>query len=222
MSRIAELQEARNRLNTQLAALRQPLLRLQDAEQKRRLRRPTQCPLWRGTHREVQYILCALEIVRWSFVDALAVVGQARSPPDWQGLDNATRVRVLEDLALRHDNDEVARWMDDNNPVNHARLKELWVRYSEFCTAKWVQTVNEEKGVAPSSLKVCQQYRKFLADAPAGLGLLALECDSLASQRNWAVRWRRRWGAGLGALPVGDVDPVVTLTQKADPAFPSI
>ena len=57
-----------------------------------------------------------------------------------------------------------------------------------------MKTANAEKGVAPSSLKVCKKYRGQLADAPVALGLLQLPCDSINAQRRWAVNWRRRWG----------------------------
>ena len=215
MSRLAELLEQRALLQREVRAVQRPLTRLQATSRKREQRRPLQTTRWPGSHREVQYSLCALEIADWTFQDALTLLDHVRSPPRWGVLDRASQERVIEDLSLKYDAAAVATWMDHGTAANQPRLKELWVIHSEWRTGAWAQAVNAEKGVAPSSLKICEKYRAFLANAPASLGLLNVPCDSLNAKRCWAAKWRRRWGARLGVLPVLDVDPVDVLQEKA-------
>lgn len=215
MSTLAELLQQRARLDRELQAVQQPLARLQATSRKQRQRRPLQTTRWRGSLREVQYILCAIDIAHWIFADALTLLEHVVFPPRWGDLDRNAQVIVMEDLSLLHDAATVATWMDHDTPANRPRLKELWVLHSEWRAGAWAQTVNNEKGVAPSSLKVCEKYRAFLANAPAALGLLSVPCDSQNAKRCWAVKWRRRWGARLGVLPLSDVDPVDVLQEKA-------
>ena len=218
MSALAELAEERARVERELQASRLKLSRLEATAKKQRQRRPLQTPQWRGSHREVQYILCAVELTNWLFHDTLAVLDHVRSPPNWGGLATESRITVIEDLALRHDSIAVMKWMDETVPQNCSRLADLWTVHSEWRTAKWVQSVNQERGTAPSSLKVCEMYRTYLKNAPAELGLLTLPCDSMNAQRCWAVKWRRRWGGRMGVLPLGDVEPVEVLREKAGSA----
>ena len=215
MSRLGELLQQRALLDREVQAVRGPLARLQATSRKQAQRRPMRTTRWRGSHREIQYILSALEIANWTFTDALTLLEHVRSPPRWGDLDGNAQVSVMEDLSLHYDASTVATWMDHGIVANRARLTELWVLHAEWRAGVWAQAVNIEKGVAPSSQKICEKYRTFLADAPAALGLLNKACDSLNAKRCWAVKWRRRWGARLGVLPVSDVDPVDVLQAKA-------
>ena len=120
----------------------------------------------------------------------------------------------MEDLRLQHDARTVAQWMDAEEASNRPRLRELWVLHSEWSTAEWVRQVNHDKGVAPSSQKVWLQCRSFLMAAPATLGLQSRLQKSELAVRLWAWRWRQRWSASLGTLPLGDVDSVDVLRDK--------
>ena len=217
MSRQAELLQQRALLDREAQSIRRQLALLQDAMKKQRQRRPLQTAQWRGTHREVQYMLCAIDIADGIIPDALTLLEHLPHPvaPRWGDIDRAAQLIVLEDLSLKYDANTVSTWMDHSISANRRRLRELWVVHSEWRTATWTQTLNNDKGVAPSSQKVCAKYRGFLTKAPAALGLLSEACESLTAKHNWAFRWRRRWGGRLGALPVADVEPVDALREKA-------
>ena len=83
-------------------------------------------------------ILCAFWITTFVTQDCLVLLEQVRVPPLWGSLDSAGRTALVDDLFLAADLDEVETWLDPASPENQKFLRELWVLYAEWRTAKSV------------------------------------------------------------------------------------
>ena len=138
-----------------------------------------------------------------------------RHPPPWRECTVLEKTLLLNDVVMHADLDEVESWVDPT--VHHKRdgLAQVWIVLIERRTAQWVTRVNRNKGVAPSSQLVYARTWNGLCMAPFQLHPLLLWPRSMNAGRLWAVRWRRRWGATMGSLPLGDVDAPADLLEKA-------
>ena len=159
-------------------------------------------------------ILCAFWITTFVTQDCLVLLEQVRVPPLWGSLDSAGRTALVDDLFLAADLDEVETWLDPASPENQKFLRELWILYAEWRTAKWVHHTNSVHGVAPSSAQVFAVYIDWRRKAPAELHPRSFG-RTLGARRLWAMRWRRRWNGSVGHLKTGDLDPRDVLRQKA-------
>lgn len=215
MTHLATLAEQRAEVEAALAALRRPLRQAQDRAQKRRRRHTEATPTWTGSTRDVMFILRALWLVDWICGDAVILLNHVTHPPSWHSLTDQARVTVVEDLFLSRDPEVVESWVDVSVEDNLPAITELWVTLAEWRAAQWVAHVNAERGLTPSSLLVHQQFVERLRAAPAPVWHRVPVAASKNARLLWAVRWRRKWGASVGTLQVGDVDTPPVLQTKA-------
>ena len=164
-----------------------------------------------AAHRRL--ILCAFWLTSFVTQDCLVLLEQVRVPPPWGSLDSAGRTALVDDLFLAADLDEVETWVDPACPENHNFLRELWILYAEWRTAKWVHHTNSVHGVAPSSAQLFAVYIEWRRKGPAELHPRTF-ARTLGARRKWAMRWRRRWNGSVGHLKTGDLDPRDVLRQK--------
>ncbi len=106
-------------------------------------------------------------------------------------------------------------WADLMVEENRGRRALLWEVWAEYETCQWVEHVDMTKGVGPSSVMVHAYFASRLRAAPGLVQERVLPYRTRNAKLLWAVRWRRRWHATIGRLPLGDVDPPETLLQKA-------
>ena len=159
-------------------------------------------------------ILCAFWITSFVTQDCLVLLEQVRVPPLWGSLDTAGRTALVDDLFLAADLDEVETWVNPAWPENQKLLRELWILYAEWRTAKWVHHTNSVHGVAPSSAQLFAVYIEWRRKGPAEFHPRTF-ARTLGARRKWAMRWRRRWNGSVGHLKTGDLDPRDVLRQKA-------
>ena len=214
MDAVAALQARREEASADLRQVRRALRRQQDRDRKRR-RVTIPATAATMTPRDTTLILSALWIVDFVFTDSLTLLEHVRGPPAWGSLDTAGRGRLVENLFLDAGIHEVEAMVDATRMDNLLRLEELWVIHAEWQTARWVGDVNRERGVAPSSMLVYDRYSQLLLSTPEGVQHRCLRCRTTNAKRLWAVRWRRRWGAAMGKLAIGDLDPPDVLEAKA-------
>ena len=214
MDDVAALRARREELGAELRLVHRSLRHLQDQDRKRRrLTREATVPT--VNPRDTRLILCTLWMVDFVFADALTLLEHVRGPPAWGSLDAAGRGRLVEDLFLAADIHEVEAWVDATREENLPRMVELWVIHAEWRTAQWVARVNNERGVAPSSMLVYDRYSQHLRSTPEAVQHRCPRDRTTNAKRLWAVRWRQRWGAAMGTLKMGDVDPPDVLLEKA-------
>ena len=215
MSHASTLAQQRAEVEAALAALRRPLQQAQDRAKKRRRRHTESTDTWKGSLRDVMLILRALWLVHWAFGDAVLILNHVNHPPSWHTLTDQARLTVVEDLFLSRDLELVESWVDVGVAANQPAMTELWVSLAEWRTAQWVAQVNTEQGLTPSSMRVHTKFVECLRSAPSPVWQRAPIARSKNAKLLWAVRWRRKWGASVGTLQVGDVDSPRVLLEKA-------
>ena len=214
MDDVAGLRARRAELHAELRSLRRPLRNLQEQERKRR-RLTREAAAATLSPRDRQLILCTFWMVDFVVADALTLLEQVRGPPAWGSLEAPGRGTLVEDLFLATDIHEVEAWVDATREENLPRMVELWVIHAEWRTAQWVARVNNERGVAPSSMLVYDRNSQHLRSTPEAVQHRCPRHRTANAKRLWAVRWRQRWGAAMGTLNMGDVDPPDVLLEKA-------
>jgi len=122
----------------------------------------------------------------------------------------------MNEVLLHSDAAEVDAFTDASAEGNLAPLAHLWTVLAEYRLAQWVISVNRDRGVAPSSRLVHEQLMNYLGAAPPPLREYLVHMRSFNARKLWAVRWRRRWGAAMGTLAMGDVDDPAVLFHKAE------
>lgn len=147
----------------------------------------------------------------------LATVARRRR---WPRKTDEDLERGVEDLFLAVDLEELASWCDAANPADPPALEEASRVVEEWRLMRWVQRLNEERGVAPSTSSLLErsaQRRLQLPEAarPPERGVVA---DG--RNRAWALKFRRRWGARHGAIRTLDALPVDEMRAKAGRASP--
>ena len=130
----------------------------------------------------------------------LAIDGEGRG---WRGKPEEERCRLVEDLFLEVDLEELGR-LCDTDVIADARAMHVAVRYvEEWRLVCWARCRSESPvGAPPSTTAVLRQAETNrlllpVAIRPPSLGLV---CDTRA--RLWAYRWRVRWEGRFGDPPV--------------------
>jgi len=161
-------------------------------------------------------IIRMLWITDCDFGVAVVCVDHARQPPAWSALSSLEKMYVMNEVLLHSDAAEVDAFTDASAEGNLAPLAHLWTVHAEYRLAQWVISVNQDRGVAPSSKLVHDQLMNYLGAAPPPLRERLLYVKTFNARKLWAVRWRRRWGAAMGTLAMGDVDDPAVLLHKAE------
>ena len=96
---------------------------------------------------------------------------------------------------------------------------------SEVRTMRWVRDENFDRGVAPASADVAMQFAQAMDGFDQGSHTEALTRSASSASRNrqrtlrqWARRFRRRWGAANANLSTLDAPPRAALGAKASGA----
>ncbi len=132
--------------------------------------------------------------------------------------DRESATRFVEDLFLATPLSEWIDYANDAAPKSPALLAEAWTFFTEWQTRKWVDNLNHTHGIAPETQHVLEKYNLFLEAVPPSVNLLGRSgLAEEASERMWAMRWRRRWGGRVGDIKAGEVEPLDVLREKVSP-----
>jgi len=133
----------------------------------------------------------------------------------WRDLPHDDVVRIVEDLFLASDDDELAALRDPEGPHGTAALAAATAHVEEWRLASWVIEQNRTAGVAPTTASVLERYSEHCAHLPAAINPAAPHVLGSAAARLWASRWRRRLGGRVAVLRPRDQLPLDAMREKA-------
>ena len=160
-------------------------------------------------------LLRMLRVCQGDYGAAVTCIDHASHPPAWAGLPQEQKQELLQAIEAQHHAAEVDEWSSPTIAANTHALRYLWRLRAEHGAALWVEHINRTRGVAPSSARVFEQFRRHAQGAPPGVREHLLRPRTANAKRKWAGRWRHTWKGQLGTLAFGDVDDPVHFQAKA-------
>jgi hypothetical protein len=145
-------------------------------------------------------------------VRMLCVAAQRRQ---WPAKPEEEIRAMVEDLIYGMGYAELFALCEDENPTDLAAFKAA-VRWSwEWELFLWVDKLNTNKGLAPSTGQVLLRAEKLRQELPERHRPVAIGTAAQSSSRMWAFRWRKRWGGRHGKIRVRDEISVDEMRAKA-------
>ena len=134
--------------------------------------------------------------------------------------DEATLLSDLEEFFLSCNVDVLATWTDpESSPLLSSSLKTAAAFVKKQQLANWVREQNMARGVSVNTNRLISHFNESLSEAScSGLVPEARELHNI-NGRQWASRWRRRFGSRYGFLRV---EEPVSLEEKRGKAWRQI
>ena len=87
---------------------------------------------------------------------------------------------------------------------------------AEFSLVQWVDTLNQEKGLAPSVHELIKKRRLTIAEGQAGIWgeFTAAPSWRKSAEYKWSSRWKKAWGIAMGRTEEREVVTVPAMRQK--------
>ena len=142
----------------------------------------------------------------------LAQYGRKRR---WQPLATCDLTRAVEDLFLDKDLSEIVALTNFQEPLDSGALEVAAVYVREAKVVAWAQTLNEERGVAPSTKLLLQRAEASRLELPESARPRALGAQVRNHARKWVQRLRKRWGGRFGSIPAREEVPLEDTQAKA-------
>lgn len=131
----------------------------------------------------------------------LKVCGRERHWPD---RDRGELAILVEDLFLRADPDALASLVDIHSPPDHRALALAFKWVHEWRVVHWATQLNDERGVAPSSVSLLQRASQCALNVPPNLRPCVPADVGRSRAKRWAARLRKRWGGRYASIPAGE------------------
>jgi len=124
-------------------------------------------------------------------------------------------IEAIENAWLGMDVDSLANICDPKCSPQMKALMIAWKWYTEWQLITWLSEKNYVQGVAPTTQLVLEQNARHISAVPDDVRpRYFLDAHSI-SGRSWASRWRHRWNAHHGRLPIQEP---IDLQNKRDKA----
>ena len=131
--------------------------------------------------------------------------GRVRHWPDKTDEELAS---FAEDLCLAADVDWLTALLNDAAPADTGAFNAAHRVVLEWRLHGWVQSVNYDKGVAPSASDVLDRHEELRAALPASDATAARGVATESRARMWLHRWRKRWGGRFARIRTREpIDP---------------
>jgi hypothetical protein len=99
-------------------------------------------------------------------------------------------------------------------PKKFKHLRAAKVFVAEWKLENWTATQNANLGIAPSTRSTLKEFERICQTTKVNHKLQrAQQGDS--TQRQWAVRWRRKWKVKMGKIHARECIPIPTMLAKA-------
>ena len=196
------LRERQRAVRAALAENRRAVRLAEKAEEKRRAK------IWRITPwlRNVVLILCLFAShAKEPVLKYMATVARRRK---WPPLSDEEVGRAVDDLYLEVSMEELVALADKEKPTDPSAMREASRVYEEWRLAKWAERLNLERGLAPTTAMVLEQYRENREQAPEAARPRYCGVAAEVGARMWAWRWRQRWGGRHGSVPTKENVPL--------------
>ena len=188
------------RLAAVQAALQSTKQQLKAERQKAKDERKRQAKTWLLAG-WVAHVALIVFMLSGQHVDpAVKFLGDYGRRRQWPSKEDQELKAMVEDLFLAVDLDVLTGLCDLANPTDPAAAKEAVRISEEWRLAQWVERLNVQKGVAPSTDMVLAQLDAHRAELPEAVRPPWRGAAAEGWARAWAYRWRRRWGARHGKL----------------------
>ena len=196
------LRERQKAIRAALVENRRAMRIAEKAEEERRAK------IWRITPwlRNVIMILYLLaSYSKEPVFKYLATVARRRK---WPPLKDEEVGRAVDDLFLEISMEELMALADKDKPTDPSAMREASRVYEEWRLAKWAERLNLERGLAPTTAMVLEQYRDNREQVPEAARPRYCGVAAEAGARMWAWRWRQRWGGRYGSIPTKENVPL--------------
>ena len=126
---------------------------------------------------------------------------------------------VEEELSSRYlalDAKELSSILQPTTVSAQRRLQQATSFSADFSLVQWVDTLNQEKGLAPSVHELIKKRRLSIAEGQAGIWGEFTTAPSLtkSAEYKWSSRWKKAWGIAMGRTEEREVVAVPAMRQK--------
>ena len=205
------LRAQRTRLKSEMAATKWHI-KQEEAKAKAAARLAVQ--QWQLAPRLKAVVLAIFLLAQYQAAPAIKFlhhIGQKRS---WPQKDDEELERIVEDLFLAADVEQLGRLVDLDEPEDSAVATEALQYLEEWRAVEFVRDANSRLGVAPSTEDILRKLEANRLQIPESLRPVSKGTATQAKARMWAKRWRERWGGCYGKLRLRDDTPVAEMQEK--------
>ena len=126
---------------------------------------------------------------------------------------------VEEQLCSRYlalDTDELAAILQPTTVSAQKTLQQATSFSADFSLVQWVDTLNQEKGLAPSVHELIKKRRLTIVEGQTGMcgEFTAAPSMTKSAEYKWSSRWKKAWGIAMGRTEEREVVAVPDMRQK--------
>lgn len=205
------LMEQKRELDAQLKTNRAELKKTKERERAELI---ASRRLWQLTPALERRALVLFVLANYDASPAVQYLAKAAKKRRWPAKSDGELREVVEAAFIASDPEEVAGLADTETPTDPEVMKDALVLLQEWRLSSWVEGVNRERGVAPSTDRVLHRLEEQRLALPEGVRPGARGGSASGPARAWATRWRRRWGGRFGNLRAREDVPLEELRSK--------
>jgi len=132
----------------------------------------------------------------------------------WPNRAEDELIELVENQFLEVDVCQLTSLCDVAAPADAGAMRAAVAILEEWRLAQWVVGLNREKGVAPSTQSVLQRCEEGRLRWPADVRPPSNATAAEGKGKEWARRWRSRWGLRHAALRVRDTMSPEEMREK--------
>lgn len=170
---------------------------------------------WRLSKSLVHIVLIIYNLTDYTVEPAVKYLRTSGQKRHWPEKSDEELEEMLMDYFLDADPHEVAGLSDITNPSDAVALRVALDYVEQWRLVMWIQDINDQKGVAPSTDAVLQQLEVSRSGLPADVRPVARGNSADGKNRMWAKRLRKRWGGRHAKLRVREDIPLQEMRDKA-------
>ena len=216
---LEDLRADRLQLNSQLKDTKKQIK--QEQQQNTGEARST-ARMWQMTPRLTKVALTIYMIAQYRADPAIKFLHIASQKRRWPSKTDEELQRMVEDLFLQADVDEVSRMCDLEEPDDLSATAEALKYVEEWRAIEYVKDLNSRLGVAPSTEDILLKVEENRLQIPGRCRPGSKGTAAEVKARIWAKRFRARWGGRYGKLRIADDMGLAEMQQKVPFSTPFV
>ena len=208
------LRAERKRLKSEMAATKRHI-KQEEAQAKAAARLAVQ--QWQLAPRLKTVVLTIFLLAQYQAAPAIKFLHHTGHKRSWPQKNDEELERMVEDLFLAADVEQLGRLVDLDEPEDSSVATEALKYLEEWRAVEFVRDANSRLGVAPSTEDILRKLEANRLQIPESLRPVSKGIATEAKARMWAKRWRERWGGCYGKLRLRDDTPVAEMQEKDCP-----
>ena len=205
---MACLENSKRELSEQLAENRRAL-------QLARRRRKAESAHWELPMKAQRVALVAYVLAGYDATASAKYLAQYGQKRRWRPLTTGDLTRAVEDLFLSTDLAEIEALTNFQEPLDGRALELAAVHVREANVVAWAKSLNEARGIAPSTKLLLQRAEASRLELPESARPRSLGTQVRNNSRKWVQRLRKRWGGRFGSIPAREKVPLEDTQSKA-------